>query len=59
MMADTINNNDKAILTLPGHEPVALPIVRGTAGDPAIDITSDLRKNTGYVSLGTSELAAQ
>ena len=51
MMADTINNNDKAILTLPGHEPVALPIVRGTAGDPAIDITSDLRKNTGYVSL--------
>ena len=42
---------DKARLTWPGREPVALPIVRGTAGEPAIDITSDLRKETGYLTL--------
>ena len=30
---------DTAKLILPGREPVELPIVRGTAGDPAIDIT--------------------
>lgn len=42
---------DKAKVTLPDGKSVELPIVRGTAGDPAIDITADLRKATGYLSL--------
>lgn len=42
---------DTAKLILPGREPVELPIVRGTAGDPAIDITTSLRRDTGYLTL--------
>lgn len=42
---------DSAKLTIPGSEPIDLPIIRGTAGEPAIDITTTLRKNSGYVTL--------
>lgn len=42
---------EKAKIILPGHEPVDVPIVRGTAGDPAIDITTAFRKESGYVTL--------
>lgn len=42
---------DNAKLILPGEKSVELPIIHGTAGDPAIDITTSLRKETGYVSL--------
>lgn len=42
---------DSAKLTIPGNDPIDLPIIRGTAGEPAIDITTTLRKNSGYVTL--------
>ncbi len=42
---------DTAKLILPGREPLELPIIRGTAGEEAIDITKDLRKETGFVTL--------
>lgn len=42
---------ESAKLTIPGNEPIDLPIIRGTAGEPAIDITTTLRKNSGYVTL--------
>lgn len=40
-----------AKLILPGGRETELPIIHGTAGEPAIDITSTLRRETGYVSL--------
>lgn len=42
---------EQANIILPGRDKVPLPVIHGTYGDPAIDITTSLRKETGHVSL--------
>ncbi len=40
-----------AKLIIPGQKEVEFPIIHGVSGDPAIDITPNLRKETGHVVL--------
>ena len=42
--------SDKAILQLPGQDNVELPLITGTEGEKAIDV-SKLRAQTGYITL--------
>ena len=41
---------DKAILQIPGQDDVELPLITGTEGEKAIDV-SKLRAQTGYITL--------
>ena len=42
--------NGTATVSIPGREPVVLPVLEGTTGEAAIDVSA-LRKQTGLVSL--------
>jgi len=42
--------SDTATLQLPGQEPVELPVITGSEGEKAIDV-SKLRAKTGYITL--------
>ena len=42
--------SDTATLQLPGQEPVELPVITGSEGEKAIDV-SRLRAKTGYITL--------
>jgi Citrate synthase len=42
--------SDTATLKLPGQEPVVLPVITGSEGEKAIDV-SKLRAKTGYITL--------
>ncbi|MDP7406503.1 MAG: citrate/2-methylcitrate synthase, partial [SAR324 cluster bacterium] len=41
--------SDTATLQLPGQEPVELPVITGSEGEKAIDV-SKLRAKTGYIT---------
>ena len=42
--------SDIALLQLPGQDPCELPVIDGTEGEKALDI-SKLRRQTGYITL--------
>ncbi|HJL87237.1 MAG TPA: citrate (Si)-synthase, partial [SAR324 cluster bacterium] len=42
--------SDTAILQLPGQDAVELPVITGSEGEKAIDV-SKLRSKTGYITL--------
>ena len=42
--------SDTATLQLPGQESVELPVITGSEGEKAIDV-SKLRAKTGYITL--------